>query len=360
MYKYLKDKQYYIDLYDKLTVDHCRRMKRLFNNADCKESKADSSNVFGDIAMPFIVGEEYLRKEKTINKWMDRDRTRDELLKTAPTPKAPICQTCGNTMRFDLKALHGDNDTHVLFFFSCENNHKGRAFLETGEEYIPQKHLCPKCKLELKSSTKRRGGKLIIIQTCPCGYKDEMALGGGKEERPDPDFEKDRGQYCLTKEKGQEYLSAKYHLESAAGMVKEYENRDKNKELYSQVDCLQKLTLPQLKKFIESRTAKTKFSSLHFSSPQMNRHVIVEFTMEDTDDNRQEFDSKKDCRKLFEDILYNTNWNLMSEGISYRMGVLSGRLKALESKEDLLEKIKTRKPLPKGKVFGKDGIIITL
>jgi len=42
------------------------------------------------------------------------------------------------------------------------------------------------------------------------------------------------------------------------------------------------------------------------------------------------------------------------------MGALSGQFKGLESEEDLLYKIKKRKPLPEGQVFGKDGSIIIL
>jgi hypothetical protein len=40
-------------------------------------------------------------------------------------------------------------------------------------------------------------------------------------------------------------------------------------------------------------------------------------------------------KKLIQKALEDTNWRLMSEGISYRLGYLKGRLRAYESEEDL-------------------------
>jgi hypothetical protein len=49
--------------------------------------------------------------------------------------------------------------------------------------------------------------------------------------------------------------------------------------------------------------------------------------------------------------LIDTNWRLMSDGISYRLGYLNGRLRAYEQEEDLKELvIKSRKLKPKQSV----------
>lgn len=36
----------------------------------------------------------------------------------------------------------------------------------------------------------------------------------------------------------------------------------------------------------------------------------------------------------------DTNWRLMTDGISYRTGILTGRLRAYETEEDLLRLVK--------------------
>ncbi len=55
---------------------------------------------------------------------------------------------------------------------------------------------------------------------------------------------------------------------------------------------------------------------------------------------REEYDSKKALKKLIEGILADTTWRLMSDGISYRLGILTGRLKAHEREEDLMKLVK--------------------
>jgi len=52
---------------------------------------------------------------------------------------------------------------------------------------------------------------------------------------------------------------------------------------------------------------------------------------------RQEYDSKNNLKKLIKKILEKTNWRLMSEGIDYRLGYLSGKLKGYENEEDLIK-----------------------
>jgi hypothetical protein len=40
-------------------------------------------------------------------------------------------------------------------------------------------------------------------------------------------------------------------------------------------------------------------------------------------------------KKLIKGVLEDTNWRLMSDGVQYRLGILTGRLKAYEREEDL-------------------------
>jgi len=47
-------------------------------------------------------------------------------------------------------------------------------------------------------------------------------------------------------------------------------------------------------------------------------------------------------QKLIDKALIDTNWRLMSDGVSYRLGYLSGRLRACESEEDLKKLVEQR------------------
>lgn len=57
---------------------------------------------------------------------------------------------------------------------------------------------------------------------------------------------------------------------------------------------------------------------------------------------RPEYDSRKTLEKILEKALEDTNWSQMSEGVSYRLGFLSGRIRGYETEEDLQELTKSR------------------
>jgi len=55
--------------------------------------------------------------------------------------------------------------------------------------------------------------------------------------------------------------------------------------------------------------------------------VVVAFSAQDSKSEREEYASRSNLKKLITSALEGTNWHLMSEGVTYRMGFLSGRLK---------------------------------
>lgn len=54
-------------------------------------------------------------------------------------------------------------------------------------------------------------------------------------------------------------------------------------------------------------------------------------------EDRKEYDSTNKLKKLIKVALEETNWRLMTDGIHYRLGILTGRLKAYEREEDLVK-----------------------
>lgn len=76
----------------------------------------------------------------------------------------------------------------------------------------------------------------------------------------------------------------------------------------------------------------------------MGRDVFIGFNCLDSKSDREDYDSRKALEKLIKKTLEHTNWRLMSDGISYWLGYLNGRLRAYEREEDLKELVmKTRK-----------------
>lgn len=88
---------------------------------------------------------------------------------------------------------------------------------------------------------------------------------------------------------------------------------------------------------------KKKAISIHLqlANPEIDRNVVVPFTVQDSKTGRESRTSEYDLKRLLKKILEDTNWRLMTDGVNYRLGVLAGRLRGYESEEDLLKLVKT-------------------
>ena len=91
---------------------------------------------------------------------------------------------------------------------------------------------------------------------------------------------------------------------------------------------------------------KAGYAKLEFEKPEIEKNVILGLSLQDVKLSRDKLNSEYDLKRLLKTALEGTNWRLMSEGVSYRLGFLTGRLKGFESEEDLLKIAKEglRKP----------------
>lgn len=353
---YLKLKQYYIDLYDRFTVERCRRMERsLLNPEDPiiyegKELKGDEKKrllkAIAEFGLYFIKGEEFERKESTIQKWMKRDGTKDDLLESARPPEGIRCLSCNSSMDMTYKHLHDwdDKGDRVLFMYDCPQGHlPRRAFFSDGEEWKHSRPMCPECSAELDESEERSNQVIITTQTCSsCNYKNTFDLDlAPKKEEEDKNFIKDRERFCLTEKEGGNFVGLKYKLEEFSKFIKEHEEKEKHKEDYEKVDKLKKLTVIELEDLLTPIFEKEGYSKLQFGAPDMGKDLFLPFTVYDTKSDRRDRDSSLALQKLSRQALEKTNWRLMSDGISYRSGILTGRFRAYEREEDLLKLIKS-------------------
>lgn len=100
---------------------------------------------------------------------------------------------------------------------------------------------------------------------------------------------------------------------------------------------IKRLTILKLEKLLVPALGKEGYTHLRFANPEIDRNVVMPFTVQDSKTGRESQANEYDLKRLFKKVLENTNWRLMSDGVSYRLGVLSGRLKGYESEEDLLK-----------------------
>lgn len=183
--KYLKDKSYYEELYDKGTVYQCRlteKSAQKIKEEDVQKciklpkgyNKDGLHRYINDLILYFKTGDRYSEKESTIREWMEKDKERDDFY-NQPEPLA-YCPKCNKKMTLTFKHLEEKLETQkmrVLYLFKCEKCDQKRGVYDDGEPYVFKNDICPKCKTELEIKTRETKRKVTIKSNCAkCGYNN--------------------------------------------------------------------------------------------------------------------------------------------------------------------------------------------
>ncbi len=345
-YKYLKDYSYYSDLYDRMTIEECKRWEKQIVEYTPEEiklggdKKAELENVkayINRLALLFMKGDRFEKKPETIRHMMEIAQAKDEKLEHAREPQGIRCLKCSSldmicTSR-DLMDNKEDKE-EVLFMFECKHCDKRRAYWENGKEW-EHKPLCPKCHSELRLERSRKENIITTYSTCSqCDYKetDTLDLNEKKEEKVDPNFESDRQKYCLSEKEGQEYITWNTEFQELSHILKD---REENKDVHEAIAKIQKLTVVELQTLLNPLIEKAGYTKLEFEKPNLQKDVVLGFSLQDAKSGRGDYDSRHDLQKLFKKALSPTNWRLMSDGVAYRLGFLQGRLRGVEGEEAL-------------------------
>jgi hypothetical protein len=339
--KYLKSDSYYSNLYDKFTVEECRIMEKHFSEVEfskdelkkfSKEEVARGKNAVFRLSMYFAKGERFSNKEKTIREWREEDVKKDSKLEKAEPLKRIYCLKCENEMDYRFKNLwEREEKEAVLFFYECSNCSSRRSFYEDGEEYRVKKKFCKKCGSDLNVDTKRKGNLLITKLKCSdCGTEEIDKLDLSEKKKPiDKNFLKDRERFCLTEKEGAEYLSQRENIKRMSNFIKENKEKDKKKDKKK----VKQLKIFDVQKILIKAIEKEDYSDAKFGEPEIKKDVVVGFTVYDKKTKRDNYDSRMQLKKLIENSLKGTNWNLMSDGVNYKLGILSGRLRGKDEIE---------------------------
>lgn len=357
MHSYLKNEQHYIDLYDLHTIEQCLRwyfgIKKGMNEKRNKVKGLTKKEFDTDVhklasySTNVIKIQRFHRKQETLQEWMDRDRKTQEIFDNAIPPSEVFCKECFSRTTACSKDLMNayEDDARVLFMFECIKCSKRQSLFEDGSEWEYESPRCPKCDKPLNHVSKHTKNTLVTIDNCTkCDYKNKDVynfkksadLRRKKEKRDHKLLSEYREEFCLSEDEGQK---AVLNLDSISRFVDEMKEKEKKEKdpVYQKAKKLKNLKIGQLKELLEKAVYKEGYEDLHFGKPEMGQYVIVDFTLSDNVDSRTEQESVSFLKKLIKKLLEDTTWRLMSDGISYRLGILSGRLKAYESEEDLVK-----------------------
>lgn len=355
---HLRKAQYYEDLYDLFTIKDCLRTVETSSKVIQEKQKIGERKLeisvdgFQNLLLYFKKGERYRNRTSTIQEWQTKDEKLDNRLNTAIFPSYIPCQHCGRELEEEDRHIEDILNPHsrVQFFAHCKNCKRVTILYDNGDIYSPTPSLCPKCHCELKTSSTYRDNISTIKETCPkCKYKNKIVIDHEKEDqrreveerRNSELLEKYRSVYCISAEEGQKYIQEMENLKRLTEMIKDSEEKKKDPH-YQKAVKVKKLTSVELFKLLKKNFEDEKYQSLSFGDPDIGRFVIIPFTVQDAKKSRKQEKSIQELRTLINKYLENTNWRLMSTGIEYRMGYLTGRLKGYEKDEELAKYLKKR------------------
>ena len=357
--QYLYEEQHYIDLYDLLTIKDCLRIINFWQSTFDKKRKEKGINVknlwgasyYGlNIELYLKKAEWWEDKKKSINEWMERDRQKQDKYENTPHPDMR-CSLCGKYMVCEDKILEDysdDQQMRMLFLFRCDYCHKNKAVYEDGKEKNKTEHKCPKCNATASFTLKVKGTISTWTTKCSsCGFFEEEVEDDAewgkkhrKEEQENKELlEKYRADFCLSDEQGKKDVDNIHQQTIAMKQLEELQQKQAD-PIYQKAMKIKKLTIVELENILSPIVEKEKYIKLSFGKPELERDVRVPFTVQDADSSRKQYDSVHTLQKLIKTTLEGTNWHLMSEGISYRLGYLSGRLRGVEIEDDLVEMVK--------------------
>lgn len=271
---------------------------------------------------------------------MALDEARDQRLAVAQLKIEPYCRHCNRqsmhllskTLTYDDAPL--DSPLSVLFIFDCSYCPKRTAFHEDGNIYKTVLSLCPECNIEMDSAVKNGEKATIMTDTCPsCQYTETHELPYTEE---DPDYEKDRRYYCLHDEDFRHMLMrTKEGLAGINDYISNMQEFTKEQRMRIAIGKIQMPTISEVLSLLTTQLAKAKFAELSFDKPNVGRYVTVAFSCLDSKTGRCERESRKALKDAITEALKNTNWRLTSGKIEYRLGCMTGKLRAYESKGEL-------------------------
>lgn len=389
---YLKERQYYENIHDNITVEWGRRNTKMFNEMRDKffeimpDEPRDSPRAILHLNMIYIVFvgtdllNRYDKRDDDVREMMARDEAKDQQVNTARLTVEPKCQHCNSRgLRLTDKMLclrYGTDETEeVLFMLNCPKCQKNSAVWSDGHAVEQRRTTCPKCNSVMKESDSYKGKVLTTTYTCPsCGhhYKDRLDFTL-KKKKADPNFENDRAVFCLFDEKvRQEFREAKLRYEEMARLGREWKEKEENKHIYDAIAEIKKPKIAELIPILRPKLEEAGYIEFNLDPPEIGRVVFVGFSCLDSKSDRENYESSKVLKTVINQALEATNWRLTSDGISYRLGYLTGRLRAYEQEDELKRlvcgksKINERKKssleqnIDRGRILGSNGDTIIL
>lgn len=323
MNTYTKSDQYYEDAYDRATIEKMKELEKQIP----KPKKGNEFEVMKHRFKYDCYGADraYDRAE-FIRSLKEADQQKDKLIANTPIPRNVLCKMCYSPMEYETVSF---SEGKLIFFFKCLKGHlpKKAIYADGSEHYIKIKG-CSYCAGPVETTKKQTKLKLTLTDTCKlCGKIDIVEFEFPRKKPAIKD--EDRQKYCIR-------FIGKGSLRQDMQLILDSEDALREKEVKYDYSHVEQINIVQLERKLSEELEKVQFVKFQFEKPKSGRWLTVEFSAQDFS-SRDERSSIKALKKTLSDLLFTTNWRLMSTDIYYKLGFLTGQIKGFSLEEDLIK-----------------------
>lgn len=130
-------------------------------------------------------------------------------------------------------------------------------------------------------------------------------------------------------------------IDNARRILDGVKEREEKKTVYDALEKIRRMKIKTVEKYLSEELGKRSYADFRVSKPDISRDILTSFTMTDPseDGNSQ---SVKRIRGIIDELLDDTNWTLVQSTIECRLGIIRGRLRGIDNKDELLKLVEKR------------------
>jgi hypothetical protein len=167
-----------------------------------------------------------------------------------------------------------------------------------------------------------------------CGRQD-ITEYDTTPEKIYPLDEEEREKYCLQFRCVPQVVDYVMSLGKLYKLILE-KKEEEDERTFHGVDKIQQTNVPALENLLRKEIEKAGYTKFEFTKTDLAKFVVVTFLLNDPRD-RVANESIKQLSKLLDATLNPLNWRLITNSIEYRLGVLTGKIRAYDTDSDLLD-----------------------
>lgn len=130
-------------------------------------------------------------------------------------------------------------------------------------------------------------------------------------------------------------------IDNARRILDGVKEREEKKTVYDALEKIRRMKIKTVEKYLSEELGKRGYADFRLSKPDISKDILTNFTMTDTSEDGNSQNIKK-ARGVIDELLNDTNWTILPSSLECRLGIIRGRLRGIDSNDELLKLVGKR------------------